>query len=280
MATAARGTRAGTAPGTRQLSAPAGIEERTVEINGHPCRVWEKGSGPRLGYLSPAPGVPRWQPFLEQLSERRRVVVPSIPGLFGATGHGELDDTADWIAMALDLVEASGLAGQDLIGGSIGGMLAAEVATFSEVSKLVLIAPYGLYDPEEPVSDPFAVPPAQQAPIYSANPAAFLEAFGPPSDPDQAQEFMVLAYRASETAARLVWPFGDRGLRKRLHRITCPTLLLWGSQDRIIPASYAKRFATGITGPTRIRSLEAAGHLAAIDAPEAAAAAVLEFLEA
>ena len=262
------------------MSAPPGIDARTVEINGQACRVWEKGSGPRVGYLSPAPGVPRWQPFLERLSERRRVVVPSIPGLFGATGHRQLDDTADWIAMALDLVEASGLRGQELIGGSIGGMLAAEVAAFSEVSKLVLVAPYGLYDPEEPVSDPFASPPQQQAQLYSENPAAFLEAFGPPPDEDAAQEFMLLAYRASETAARLVWPFGDRGLRKRLHRITCPTLLLWGSRDRVIPASYAKRFADGITGPTRIRSLETAGHLAAIDAPEAAAAAVLEFLDA
>ena len=46
------------------MSAPTGIDERTVEINGQACRVWEKGSGPRVGYLSPAPGVPRWQPFL------------------------------------------------------------------------------------------------------------------------------------------------------------------------------------------------------------------------
>ena len=223
------------------MSAPPGVDERSIEINGHPCRVWEKGSGPPLGYLSPAPGVPRWQPFLEQLSERRRVIVPSIPGLFGATGHHELDDTTDWIAMTLDLIGASGLRGADLIGGSIGGMLAAEVAAFSEVSKLILMAPYGLYDPEEPVADPYASPPAEQATLYSENAAAFLEAFAPPSDPDEAQEFMLLAYRASESAARLVWPFGDRGLRKRLHRIECPTLLLWGSGSARsrVPATWS-----------------------------------------
>ena len=57
--------------------------------------------------------------------------------------------------------------------------------------------------------------------------------------------------RALEAAARLLWPIGDRGLAKRLHRITAPTLLLWGSEDRIVPASYAKRFAAGIAGRTR-----------------------------
>ena len=261
------------------MSRPEGVDERTIEINGHRCRVWEKGTGPRLGYLSSAPGVPRWQPFLDELAQHRRVVVPSIPGLFGATGHQILDDTADWIAMALDLVEGAGLRGEDLIGASIGGMLAAEGAAFGDVSRLVLIAPYGLYDPDEPVSDPFAAPPQEQALVYSGNAAAFLEAFGPPSDPDEAQDFMLLAYRANETAARLIWPFGDRGLRKRLHRIHCPTLLVWGSQDRIVPASYAKRFAAGIAGPTQIRSLDGAGHLAVIDAPAEAAAAALAFLD-
>jgi pimeloyl-ACP methyl ester carboxylesterase len=79
--------------------------------------------------------------------------------------------------------------------------------------------------------------------------------------------------------ARLLWPFGDRGLTRRLHRITAPTLLVWGGADRIVPASYAKRFAAGIAGRTRIRSIAGAGHRADFDAPDALAKAVLEFLK-
>ena len=84
--------------------------------------------------------------------------------------------------------------------------------------------------------------------------------------------------RAMEAAARLLWPLGNRGLAKRLHRITAPTLLLWGSEDRIVPASYAKRFAAGIAGKTEIRSIAGAGHRADLDAPDATAEAVLAFL--
>ena len=91
-------------------------------------------------------------------------------------------------------------------------------------------------------------------------------------------EFRVEQLRSLEAAARLLWPFGDRGLAKRLHRISAPTLLVWGSEDRIVPASYAKRFAAGIKGRTRVRSIPNAGHRADFDAPEALAKAVLGFV--
>jgi pimeloyl-ACP methyl ester carboxylesterase len=81
-----------------------------------------------------------------------------------------------------------------------------------------------------------------------------------------------------EAAARLLWPLGDRGLAKRLHRIAAPTLLLWGSEDRIVPASYAKRFAEGIAGKAEVRSIPGAGHRLDLDAPDGAAEAVLAFL--
>ena len=86
------------------------------------------------------------------------------------------------------------------------------------------------------------------------------------------------AYRASESAARLLWPFGERGLVKRLHRIQCPTLLLWGTEDRIIPPTYAERFASRIGGSTQIHKIDGAGHLADVDQPQAVAEVVLSFL--
>jgi pimeloyl-ACP methyl ester carboxylesterase len=253
--------------------------ERTVRVNGHPCRVWEKGAGAPLGYLSAAPGLHRWTPFLERLSHHRCVIAPSIPGFIGATGHDELDDTADWVSATLDLMDATGLDGADLIGASAGGMLAAEVAAFSQrsVGRLALIGPYGLFDEAEPVTDVFAQHPRDLPGLFTKNPEAFTSLRAAEGEEEDRFELEILLYRGREAAARLLWPFGDRGLRKRLHRIVAPTLLVWGAEDRVIPPSYAKRFAEGISGPTEIQSIEEAGHLADLDAPDAVAEAVLRF---
>jgi pimeloyl-ACP methyl ester carboxylesterase len=252
------------------------VAESAVEVNGQPCRVWEKGTGEPLGYLGGLCGVPRWTPFLERLAQHRRIIVPSLPGFPGGLGHDRLDTPLDWIAATLDLLQGAGLERADLIGASVGGTLAAEVAALSGVKRLVLIAPFGLYEEGEPVVDPWAVPPGDQH-LLSARPEKLAELLAKPDDADQV-EWQVTLTRAGESAARLLWPTTDTGLIKRLHRITAPTLVVWGSADQVIPASYAKRLAAAVRGPTTVRSIEGAGHLADVDAPEAVADAVVEFL--
>lgn len=255
------------------------MTERTVTVNGLPCRVWEDGAGESVGYLAGLGGATRWTPFLARLAERRRVVVPSLPGFPGALGHDRLDDLLDWIAATLDLLEGAGLEGADLIGASVGGFLAAEVAAVARVAvrRLVLIAPFGLFDAADPVADVFAQRTPDLPALLAVRPAAVAAHFAPPEGADSA-EWMVALARASEAAARLLWPLGDRGLHKRLHRITSPTLVVWGTADRVIPPTYARRFAAGIGPRATVRTVEGAGHLTDLDAPDAVAAAVLEFL--
>ena len=261
------------------MSAPT---ERTLEVNGLTSRIWEKGEGEPVGYLAPLVGLPRWTPFLDRLAERRRVIVPSLPGFPGGLGHEQLDDLADWVIATLDLLDAAGLEGADLIGASVGGTLAAEVAAFSRrsVGRLVLISPFGLFDDAEPVADVWAQRVPDVNPLLSSRPEELARHIGPdsPENPDELLENQILQTRASEATARLLWPTCDLGLRKRLHRIGAPTLLLWGSEDRVVPASYAKRFAEGIAGETEIRTVPGAGHLADFDAPDATAEAVLAFI--
>ncbi len=112
--------------------------------------------------------------------------------------------------------------------------------------------------------------------LHSARPEEFAGELRCPKGFEEI-EWQVEQVRAAEAAARLLWPTGDLGLRKRLHRITADTLLVWGSGDRIVPASYAKRFADGISGETTIRSIEGAGHRVDFDAPEALAKTILDF---
>jgi pimeloyl-ACP methyl ester carboxylesterase len=92
-------------------------------------------------------------------------------------------------------------------------------------------------------------------------------------------EWPIEMTRAAEAAARAFWPLGNTKLEKRLPLIEAPTLVLWGEADRVLPPSYAKKFATGINGgingSTRIQTIPNAGHLAYLDQPEAVAKAVL-----
>jgi pimeloyl-ACP methyl ester carboxylesterase len=259
------------------VSAP---RERRLKLGGEDVRVLEQGDGAPLGFLPSFGGLGSWTPFLARLAERRRVIAPSLPGFpGGGSGFRSLDDLPDWLAATLDLLEAAGLEGADLLGHGVGGMLAAEVAALSRASvgRLALLAPLGLFDAGEPVADVFARRPSEVPALYSAQPEAYAALLACPKGHDEV-EWQVAQLRAMEAAARLLWPLGDRGLAKRLHRIQAPTLLLWGSEDRIVPASYAKRFAAGIAGPTQIRSIAGAGHRADLDAPEATAEAVLSFL--
>ena len=91
------------------------------------------------------------------------------------------------------------------------------------------------------------------------------------------EDWVVVTARAHETAGRWLWPTGDRGLAKRLHRIRNETLLVWGSDDRVIPSSYAKRFAAALSGRSEVRSVPGAGHLVDVDAPDQLAASIEAF---
>jgi pimeloyl-ACP methyl ester carboxylesterase len=258
----------------------SGVAERAVAVNGAPCRVWEKGSGSAVFYLAGVAGLPRWTPFLDRLAERHRVVAPSLPGYPGATGHDRLDSLLDWIAASLDLLEAAGLgAGGTLIGASVGGALAAEVAAMAPglLRRLVLIAPFGLYDKSTPPVDLWGQKPGATPSLVSSRPETYA-AFVAPPEGAAAAEWPIVTTRASEAAARLLWPLADTRIERRLHRIRCPTLILWGAEDKVLAPSYGKRWASGITGKTTVTVIAGAGHLADLDAPAAVAESVLTAL--
>ena len=104
----------------------AAPSEQVLEVNGHPVRVWRKGSGAPVGFLPGIGGLPRWTPFLDTLAERHEVIAPSLPGLPGATGHDALDSVFDWLLATRDILLAAGLDGADLVAVSASGALAAD----------------------------------------------------------------------------------------------------------------------------------------------------------
>ena len=249
----------------------------TVEVNGHACRVWTKGQGPKVGFLAGLGGLPRWVPFLDRLAESRTVVAPSLPGYPGATGHTELDTHLDWVLAVRQLLDKAALGGADLVGASVGGAFAAEMAAIfpERVGRLALIAPFGLFDDKEPAADPWAQRKDVLPGLMCAEAATWNELVAPPEGANSV-EWPIEMTRASEAAARAFWPLGNTRLEKRLGLIEAPTLILWGDRDAILPPAYAGTFARAIKGPARVETIANAGHLAYLDRPEAVANAVLK----
>ena len=251
----------------------------TVDVNGFPCRVWRKGSGPMLGWLAGFGGLPRWTPFLDRLAETRTVVVPSLPGFPGALGHTVLDNHLDWIVAVRQLLAKAGLDGVDLGGASVGGSFVAEMAAIfpASVKKLVLLSPFGLFDDKDPPTDPWAQRADNVGALMCADPETWKNLIAAPEGANSV-EWPIEMTRAAEASARAFWPLGNTQLAKRLPLIQAPTLLVWGEQDRVQPPAYARLFANGIKAKSVIRMIPGAGHLADLDQPEAVAKVVLDWL--
>jgi pimeloyl-ACP methyl ester carboxylesterase len=208
------------------------------------------------------------------------VIVPSLPGFPGGDrGHTVLDSHLDWVLAARDVIDKAGLAGADLVGSSVGGSLAAEVAAIwpEKVRRLALIAPFGLYDANDPAADPWAQRPDELAALLTARPEAYRALKEMPADADVV-EWPIEQIRAAEAAARMLWPLGDTRLERRLPLIKAATLVIWGEQDRLLPRSYANAIAGAVGARAEVRLIAGAGHLAEIDEPDAVAAAILDFV--
>lgn len=247
-----------------------------VRVGRIQSRVWEGGCGEPLLFLAGLGGLTKWTPCLVALAETRRVIVPALPGYPGGIGHDGLDGVIDWVTATLDLIDAVGGMGIDWVGVSIGATLIAEAAAASRGGRrLALVSPLGVFDPADPVTDVFCQPPGAMAGLLCHRPESRTYFTPDEADPIEAQ---VVTARASEAAARLLWPTTDTGLARRLHRISAPTLLMRGAEDAVLPASYLPRIADGIGGPTELATLPGAGHLADLDAPREVVGRLLEFL--
>jgi pimeloyl-ACP methyl ester carboxylesterase len=175
-----------------------------------------------------------------------------------------------------DALDATGALPCPVVGASVGGMLAADLAVFrpEAVTALVLLAPFGIFDEANPGLDLYAVPTAERMSHLFAKdvPEPFVERFshlGPDDGP-------VARYISDVAAASMVWPLGDRGHARRLHRLRCPTLVLWGDQDELLPVAASARWTDA--GGLPVEVVNGAGHLLEWDAPEEVAARIGEFL--
>jgi pimeloyl-ACP methyl ester carboxylesterase len=168
-----------------------------------------------------------------------------------------------------------------VVGHSFGGMVACEIAaTMPErVGKLVLIAPLGLWQDDRPVRNWMILPEDQRRSALFADPEGQAAArfFDLPSEPAARIETQASSTWAQACTGKFLWPIPDRGLNKRIHRITAPSLIIWGAADGVINPAYAQEFAKRIPH-ARIALIDAAGHLPHLERVREAADLVNAFL--
>ncbi|HZZ68472.1 MAG TPA: alpha/beta fold hydrolase [Phenylobacterium sp.] len=245
------------------------IELKTVQTHHVPVRYFEGGSGPDLVFLHSAGGLTAEDPFLAALSEKHHVYAPLIPGYGDSEEAPDIRDMLDFTLHTWDVVEALGLKDPILVGHSMGGMIAAEMAAVAphDVSRLALIAPAGLWDDHHPVADLFSTLPFEMPALLfhdAAAGAAILTAGRNVEDPGFLQAYLVTNARQLGMAGRILFPIPERGLHQRLYRIKARTVIVWGDSDRLIPPTYAHAFKKGIAD-AKLVSIPEAGHMVTLE---------------
>jgi pimeloyl-ACP methyl ester carboxylesterase len=258
----------------RRAGAP---EREELVVRGTPVHALRGGAGPDLLFLHGAGGAGRWLEFQVRLSERFTVSCPSHPGHGGSPAAEWIEHISDLAFHYLDFLDERRLERVHLVGASFGGWIAAEIAVMAShrLASLTLIDPVGIK--VEGWIYPFLfgmdIPELVQTVFH--NPMAAL-ALAPP---DQSVDTLAHQYRQGAAIARVSWnPYlYDPLLRRRLARITTPTLLCWGAHDRLAPLDpCGQTWAKEVPG-ARLRVFGESGHVPHIEEPAAVADAIIDF---
>ena len=252
-------------------------EEATLETREVRARAWRAGRGRLVVFLHGAAGVPPWNPFFDALAQHYDVLVPEHPG-FGATPSPPwLRNVGDMAMYYLDALDA--LAGErvHLVGNSLGGWIAAELAVrnCSRLASLSLISPAGVRVKGVPMGDSFIWSSQETVRNLYHDQALAERLLAEPPSEEQAELILVNRF----AAAKLGWEprWHNPALERWLHRISVPTLVLWGAQDKFLPARYADAWTAQIPD-ARVELIAECGHLPHMEKPELAARKLLNFI--
>jgi pimeloyl-ACP methyl ester carboxylesterase len=237
--------------------------------------VTEYGTGRPFLLLHGGAGPQSVAGFGEMLAATgSRVIVPVHPG-FGGTERPEYLHSMRGLALTYTyLLDELDLAGVTVIGNSIGGWIAAEMAVHASprISGVVLVDAGGLDVEDHPAADFFSLTPDQVTEMAYYQPDKFR--VDPATLPEQARAAM--AGNQAALQAYTADGMTDPTLLGRLGSVRVPALVVWGAADRIYPAEHGEAFAKAIPG-ARLVVLDEAGHLPQLETPSALLAAVLDF---
>jgi pimeloyl-ACP methyl ester carboxylesterase len=270
---------------TQTAAAPATVprpkhhytEPDWIDVGGLRVAYRRKGTGEPTLYLHGAGLTRMWLPFHERLAGSVEVIAPEHPG-YGETEMPEWLDGFDDLVIHYDgLLDALGLDPLHVVGYSLGGWIAAELAAFypRRFASLTLIVPAGLRIPGKPIADLFSMMPDELFGTIFNDPTNMGEVL-----PDfESLEEIEHQYGEAATLARLAWnPRFDPKLERRLERVECPSLVVRAEHDRLIPDEMAERYAE-LLPEARIETVPGTGHALVVEQPEKTANVISSFIQ-
>ena len=265
----------------------SGSESRVekIRLQGIELQVRYRGCGPahestnkpKMLVLHGGGGPITGLPFAEALARSHVLIEPVHPGFAGSSIPHHFDGMEDLVYCYLDLLDALDLQDVIVLGTSMGGWLAAEIAVRNaqRIRQLVLVDAVGVKvggRDDRDIVDVFASSSAQLLECMWHDPAKA-------PDLTQMEEPQLQIMAANRTALSLyTWdPYmHNPKLPGRLHRIQCPTLFLWGESDRLVSVDYGRAYSKMIAGAI-FQAIPAAGHMPYIEQPELFSQAVQAF---
>jgi pimeloyl-ACP methyl ester carboxylesterase len=249
----------------------------TIDINGVEIRLTRKGEGPPLLLLHGGGGPMEQMPFADALAEKFEIVAPTHPGFAGTPIPKHYDGLPDLIFTYLDLLDRLALKDVTVVGVSLGGWLAAELAVLPGMpfSRVVLVDAVGVKHGgplDRDIADIFGLPGPELAKLMWHD-------LSKAPDPSKLDDAALEIIAGNRTALALYgWePYlHNPKLPHRLHRITAPTLVLWGESDRLVTAEYGRKYAALIPG-AEFTAIPKAGHSPQAEQPEAFVKAIVDF---
>ena len=252
------------------MTTPADLSTEFVKLGALSIELTRRGSGTPLLLLSGEEELERDSAVVADLAKDHEVLIPSPPGFGKSERPDWITNPDDFAYIYLDLIEKLGLSHTPVVGFSLGGWIAAEMAVKDDsyISRLALVDPYGvkLGGPfDRDIQDIWLLHPSKVAALKWRNLEKGKRDFTAMPDADLA----IVAHN-TESFARFCWdPYmHDPKLKHRLHRIKVPTLLIWGEEDGVTPVNYGRGYAELVPG-ARFKAIPEAGHYPHLEQPEA-----------
>jgi pimeloyl-ACP methyl ester carboxylesterase len=253
---------------------------RSISIAGVALEMEESGDGPPLLFLHPGEGLQPQRPWLDLLARRFRVVAPHHPGWGNSALPDWLSTVDDLAYLYLDLAGTLGLERAVLAGACFGGWIAAEIAVRDtrRFTHLVLVDPLGIKVGgvmDRDIADMHAIPREEYQRLVWADPAK-----GERDLMQLPQTELAGIARGREAFTRFGWkPYmHNPHLKRWLHRVDIPTLLLWGEQDGIVSPAYGEAFRAEIPS-ARLNVIANAGHFPHWEQPRDFAERIFHFID-
>lgn len=253
----------------------------TITVSGHDpleITVDEYGTGRPFLLLHGGAGPQAMGGFAQTLAKRdnARVLVPTHPG-FGGTPRPEwLNNMGGLAQLYRALIEQLDLHDVTVVGNSVGGWIAAELAILQSphISSVILVGAGGIEVAGQPVVDIFSMTLDQITNLSYHNPDRFR------IDPSRFSDAQRAGMAANRAALRTYGgPMSDATLSARLNAITVPTLVISGESDRIYTPDYGRAYAAAIPG-ARFELLPESGHMPQLESPEPLLKLVWDFATA